>query len=733
MKSLVYENYNKFISATDTIRKMKSNVENMEAEMSRLSRDMQQITECSNKIDAALAPRQEKIEQLSGVHNLLQKLQFLVGLPARLRKCIELEAYGQAVKYFTITTGILSQYNHLPSFKSIHSECEKIIQEMREKLRVKISDPKTQPSEVSEVADFLIELSEPIPSLRELYLKSRRSALEALLSSFESRESPSLIGAITELSQMFLIELMYTLQSYRSLFMNRFDETKLNKKDKDESAKLLVDFAKSLFKHFLAVSGNKLSSSNATPDEQIKGLEVLTYEVMKVNAKLPELSAGDKIGDIINSTVQKQISAYFSKLESTINSQLTTINATIDKTATDVATFTQLCETSSKMIIKEVAETCEKVKGFFTKASETTLLNNYYGVLFQKMEVKVQQFFLSLSIMMLDYIDPEKDKKESKNLKPKESRARFLLLLTYICLFMEGKGLSQVMSLMQDIVTNVKKAVGGAATDVQINVLNAPELAQRIRETAQKLLKQYVALEGQRTGTMLRQGIEKMPSWVKKEPREVRLVIDIVVESITNNAKDIDAVFALPGSSLSSSSSSTAPITSSSSLSTSTLSASSLSSNPSPSPSAQGPRHARATSNTTSGLAAAQTVTVMPKSSSVPGNMTLFDKKVDVFGPIEFTANSVLGAIVKIGLKTMLECVRLRTFSRNGYQQIQVDIHFLRLILWSFLGKNGPVDVLLSEVEQSVAERCTEPTKLEASIVAKLCEDKMQKGPSPNQ
>lgn len=49
---------------------------------------------------------------------------------------------------------------------------------------------------------------------------------------------------------MFLIELMYTLQSYRSLFMNRFDETKLNKKDKDESASLLDGFAKDLFKQY---------------------------------------------------------------------------------------------------------------------------------------------------------------------------------------------------------------------------------------------------------------------------------------------------------------------------------------------------------------------------------------------------------------------------------------------------------------------------------------------------
>ena len=32
----VYENYNKFISATDTIRKMKQNVESMESEMTSL-------------------------------------------------------------------------------------------------------------------------------------------------------------------------------------------------------------------------------------------------------------------------------------------------------------------------------------------------------------------------------------------------------------------------------------------------------------------------------------------------------------------------------------------------------------------------------------------------------------------------------------------------------------------------------------------------------------------------
>jgi vacuolar protein sorting-associated protein 51 len=103
MKTLVYENYNKFISATDTIRKvcftsccyvafvvhqtcsdiqysskqMKRNVENMEAEMAHLSKNMDKITECSDRIYSTLSPRRDKIEQLSGVHRLLQKVCYL--------------------------------------------------------------------------------------------------------------------------------------------------------------------------------------------------------------------------------------------------------------------------------------------------------------------------------------------------------------------------------------------------------------------------------------------------------------------------------------------------------------------------------------------------------------------------------------------------------------------------------------------------------------------------------
>lgn len=50
MQTLVYENYNKFISATETIRKMKKDFYEMENEMKKLSDNMTKISDSSDHI-----------------------------------------------------------------------------------------------------------------------------------------------------------------------------------------------------------------------------------------------------------------------------------------------------------------------------------------------------------------------------------------------------------------------------------------------------------------------------------------------------------------------------------------------------------------------------------------------------------------------------------------------------------------------------------------------------------
>ncbi len=57
MQTLVYENYNKFIAATDTIRKMRVDFRAMEDEMDRLADKMQNISVFSGQVCAVLCCR----------------------------------------------------------------------------------------------------------------------------------------------------------------------------------------------------------------------------------------------------------------------------------------------------------------------------------------------------------------------------------------------------------------------------------------------------------------------------------------------------------------------------------------------------------------------------------------------------------------------------------------------------------------------------------------------------
>lgn len=59
---------------------------------------------------------------------------------------------------------------------------------------------------------------------------------------------------------------------------------------------------------------------------------------------------------------------------------------------------------------------------------------------------------------------------------------------------------------------------------------------------------------------------------------------------------------------------------------------------------------------------------------------------------------SVYSAIVKLSLKSLHELVRLQTFNRSGFQQIQVDMQFLRSVLKETAEDEAAVNFLLDEV-----------------------------------
>ncbi|CDW55747.1 hypothetical protein TTRE_0000402001 [Trichuris trichiura] len=77
---------------------------------------------------------------------------------------------------------------------------------------------------------------------------------------------------------------------------------------------------------------------------------------------------------------------------------------------------------------------------------------------------------------------------------------------------------------------------------------------------------------------------------------------------------------------------------------------------------------------------------------------------------------------VKICLKTFLEVVRLRTYSKFGLQQLQIDCHYLQLFLWGFVVDESLILNLLDGVFSSAVQRCVAPQLMEPTLVSLVCE-----------
>ena len=55
-------------------------------------------------------------------------------------------------------------------------------------------------------------------------------------------------------------------------------------------------------------------------------------------------------------------------------------------------------------------------------------------------------------------------------------------------------------------------------------------------------------------------------------------------------------------------------------------------------------------------------------------------------------------------------------FDRFGFQQVQVDVHFLRSMLHAFVDDERSLDTLLDEVVHSAADRCKDPIGMDVSV-----------------
>uniref|UniRef100_A0A8C1TCW0 Vacuolar protein sorting-associated protein 51 homolog n=1 Tax=Cyprinus carpio TaxID=7962 RepID=A0A8C1TCW0_CYPCA len=679
MQTLVYENYNKFISATDTIRKMKNDFKKMEDEMDCLSANMASITEFSARISGTLQDQHAQITKLSGVHTLLRKLQFLFELPARLNKCLELQAYAQAVSAHRRARCVLQQYSHMPSFRGIQDDCHVIMEQLAQQLRQKFRDGGSSAKDLSECVELLLQLDEPAEELCDKFLSHAQSRLEADLQGLEAELKDSAITDTDILEFIdrgcneFVSSLCLVIASYQELFINQMANGKLH---------VFVD---TLAARYFSLVERRIQEEKGVSDNSllVRALDRFHRRLQAISKLLPGSAVPSHGTEIVVQAARERIKQYLSALQTFYHDSLTDVRQALAAPrlavggANATPSLPELLASLSNFILNQLKSVLASVHLFTAK--DITFSNKPYF----KGEFCSQGVREGLVVSFIKFIcQSSRQYCESAGDRGGSTPPALLLLLSRLCLDYETSTISYILTL----------------TDEQFLVQHhtpvtpVTALCAEAREAAQKLLNHYVKVQGLIISQMLRKSVETR-DWVNTiEPRNVRAVMKRVVEDTTSIDVQVGLLYEEGVRKAHSSDSSKRT------FSVYSSSRQQIRYAPSYTPSA-------------------------PMDTNLLSNIhKLFSERIDIFSPVEFNKVSVLTGIIKISLKTFLECVRLRTFGRYGLQQIQVDCHYLQMYLWRFVSDENLVHFLLDEIVCSAAHRCLDPSPMEQSVIEVICE-----------
>ena len=132
MQTLVYENYSKFIDATDAVRLINQSVDHSaEHGLHKLQSSMESIQILSTKVNSEIHSLRKQVADKLEIKNHLERLAHLLNLPSSLEQSIEQGKYRLAAKRHNQASKILSKHSDgFESLIQIEAKCKKIMEDM---------------------------------------------------------------------------------------------------------------------------------------------------------------------------------------------------------------------------------------------------------------------------------------------------------------------------------------------------------------------------------------------------------------------------------------------------------------------------------------------------------------------------------------------------------------------------------------------------------------------------
>lgn len=644
MQTLVYENYNKFISATETVRKMRTDFKIMQEEMNKLSDNMNKITSFSAQISDSLKESGNNVSRLCGTRQLLDKLQFLFLLPSQLNKAITEGRYADAVHDFTHAQRVLQKYGNQPSFQSIQTECSEIIYALKKTLRDRLLNPETSASELAESVALLRQLQETDSSLHDIFLSCAESRLDKHLKSLgEMVESTDILEWVEKCNNSLLADLGIIISCYKDMFQDKDTEIP------EFGDKIMVQ----VFHLFDEVVKRP---ENAGTEILIRGLDKFFRKLQAMTEIIPSDTMSGRAVEVVIQCIDHKATIQHQSIQTQFKDSLTRVRQSLASKGTEQADLKDILNSLQVYLMQKVQASLLDLMAFLQNNLSFGLKSWCGKAVADKCWKIISETMINLS----DMVKKMACVQTANNNIPFE----LLLILAKLCLEMQETGVNTLHS-------HLLKLLEEAAPGLTIENKHSNNVMVHLSTAAQAALDSEVVFIGQTAAQMLRVSVLAR-DWLRApEPRGPRAVCRRVVETLASADSAASQLFP--------------------------------------------------TSIKPSSDSSRRTIWSRAPSSFSPLNR-IFSERIEVFSPAGADRAALSNGALKVALKALVECVRLRTFGRHGLQQLQVDVHFLQQRLSCMANDERLLNALLEDALASAQLRCVDPQLMEPSIVDIICE-----------
>ena len=715
MQMLVYENYNKFISATDTIRKMKHSVEEMESQMVQLEKNMATISTASETVDSSLSARRGQLEKLNGAKRNLTKLQFLTELPARLQRCVREEQYETAVQDFRKARHILRAVGHVGSFEGIEGEATLIMKRLAQALAARLLQPALTPQMLGATSRLLLHLEGREAAHLTEYLARRLRTLHEMLSNFTPTENRTAVVTsvdadvaggeaggtevgdhgeerardtvdtlspaardVAQLGTSFLPQLIELHDEWQRLFMPEAPEPVLaaysviadERSDTPLAAAakhaMLIEALQELSGGYIELCRRRLLEESVTPEQLLQGLRELMGALDRLHTLVPDAKLLQRASRAAELLAKRSIDTQLGRLQQNL----------ADVVAGMEGALHDELHAAGGAVAVHVRDALAAASPLLVPLCE--LLGLRADGMAKHLVARLHTALLSIAKAALEPTE-----------QPRGALAR-----AGLCLHMVSTGVPQVPAMLKAQLA--PHGLAGAALG-----FDSALMAHKMQGSADLLLERFVEMQAQTLSLAVTRRMEETDWLHCPPPRGVTHLVEVAMHEL--RAMYALAVHVLPCEA-------THPL---------------VPQGPFPAASAMGD----------------QLMAQRSKPPLGPGSSTaiqkdlqrMFARKIS-FGTGLFSVasggkpsvGSMLTHVTKLTLKTLVEEVRLNTFSRAGFQQLQVDCAMLRWILPPCMDDEGSVLALLDEALISCQERCLDAVAIEHGAVEELCQAKRQ-------